>query len=395
MIYLISPDERKMLINAGDRMPLGTRYLSAALTENQIEHKVFDLNHDDETEVLRLVHKEKPEYIGLSFLSPTAKQTKDLIAKIKKLSLDTSIIVGGFHVTNNPDDFSGLADVISPGYGEDGLVGLLDFSVPNEFDINRYPIPNRQSSERYSLNLEGLRASTMITSRGCPFSCVFCSNFDKQQKRRNIDNIAEELDIIKSQGYQAVYLLDDTFTLNPLHVEDVTTELAKRGLKYRIETRATMLSEGTAKLLGETGCLVAGLGIESGSDEILKNSCKGQTTERVRQEVEHLNKYGVKTKGFFIIGLPGETEQTARQTINFAQELKGLGLAYADFYPLCPFPGTKVYSNPQSLGIEIKDRDYSHYLNGGRELICPTQTKQLSSERIKQLIIEARKQWTR
>jgi len=401
MIYLISPDETNMLRDAGDRMPLGVLYLSAALKANEIPNRIIDLNHYSPEKLLEgfrgmsmMKDWPKPEAICFSFMSPTSKQTKYLINETKKY-LDVPIIVGGFHVTNKPGDFSDIASEIH-GYGESKLISLLDdIGRIEEFDINRYPIPNREALDRslYNYKLEGRKATTMITSRGCPMKCSFCSNFDKHQKRRDIDNIKEEIGRIKQAGYEAVYLLDDSFTLNNAHAMRVATELYKQKLKYRIETRANHINDYVAELLAETGCLVAGMGIESGNNQILKKSLKGQTKDAVRKAVHQLGNHGIKTKGFFIIGLPGETHQSAVDTLNFAESLRHEGLAYADFYPLCPYPGSPIYQNPEKFDIIIEDQDYSHYLNGGKELVVPTRTRDLTSEQIKEFIQAARRKW--
>jgi radical SAM superfamily enzyme YgiQ (UPF0313 family) len=194
-------------------------------------------------------------------------------------------------------------------------------------------------------------------------------------------------------GYEAVYLVDDSFTLNKEFAYNVAMELYKRDLKYRVELRATQLDRELAEYLGQTGCLVAGIGIESGNDDILKNCNKATNTERIRYAVKNLARNGVKVKGFFIIGLPGETEQTAQDTLHFANELKGLGLSYADFYPMCPYPGSPIGDTPDKYGIEVLCNDYKKYLNGGKTLVIPAQTKDLSADRIKEYIKRARQLW--
>ncbi|MHA1876755.1 MAG: B12-binding domain-containing radical SAM protein [Promethearchaeota archaeon] len=398
-VYIITPDERRILNQSGDRMPIGARYLESTLNTHGIKSRTLDLNHLDTGKVLMGFSElkmtgEKPRAICFSTMTPTAKQTKELSRKIKKTIPNVPLYVGGFHPTNKHGDFEGIAEEVR-GYGEDKLLAKLTDTKPREFDINRYPIPKRETRDiqRYRYNLDGLVASTMITSRGCPNGCVFCSNYDKEQKRRNPENIEEELKQIKSQGYKGVYFLDDNFTLNPNHAINVATMCRKLNLKFRIEARADTMKDYLAQYLGEAGCLVAGLGIESGNDRILQRSGKNQTTEQVRKAVINLNKYGVKTKGFFIIGLPGEDEESAKQTIEYARELHKCGLHYADFYPLIPFPGSPVHRMPDRMGIKILDNDSSKYISGGKELYIPTETEHLPRDKIKELIMEARSEW--
>ena len=355
---LVSTDERKFLTSAGDRPNLATLYLASALNKNGIVNNVWDLNHDNVTDLLRNIGKK--DQVGLTFLSPTARQARTLIKEIQKFT-DGQVYVGGFHVTGLPGDFEPAQEIY--GYGESELVSKLT-GRNEQFDINRYPVPSRESVDlrRYDMRINGLKATTMISSRGCPFNCSFCGNFDKIQKVRSLDNIEQEIELLKAYGYQAVYLLDDSFTLNREHAKSVASILKLNGMKYRIETRANLIDEEMARTLGETGCLVAGMGIESGSDRVLEKCTKGVTTGRVRQSVRLLGQNGVNTKGFFIFGLPGESYVDAKQTIDFAVEMKGLGMKQADFYILQPFPGTPIYKDPDKFGIRILDRDYNKYM---------------------------------
>ena len=371
IIYLISANERGFLKAAGDRMPLGNLYLSAVLKSEGIEHKVIDLNHDDWEKVIKEIEREQPEMVGLSVMSPVYKQMNEIARQIKKISPFTKIVAGGFHVTSMPGSMKHIDEEIM-GYAEIAILRARkgkNGGKINWVDINEYPIPNRGAvdASRYKMRLEGLKATTMITSRGCPFNCCFCGNFDKIQKRRHMANIEQELKEIVDMGYKAVYLLDDSFTLNKAHAEIVARLMRKHNLKYRIETRANLLDEHMVRILASTGCIMAGIGIESGSDRILKNICKGQTTEQVRNAVKLLGKYRIKSKGFFMFGLPGETEKDAYKTIEFAKELKGYGMAYADFYILMPFPGTPIWKDPNKYGIKIMEKDFTKYLVAGKD----------------------------
>lgn len=389
MIHLISPNEREMLRDAGDRMPLGNLYLAAALDAHDLENRVVDLNHEDPESVISEIKQD--DIVCMSVMTPTAEQAKQFLGRVSNKHF-VQMFAGGPHVTNKPRDMPNEVFEV-PGHGEPKLVYMLAGKY-ELFDIDRYPIPARHKLDktRYNFSLEGIPATTMITGRGCANACVFCSNTDKTPKRRNLSNIVTELDQIKAE-YGAVYLVDDSFLADPHDAMKVMTQLGMRGLKYRVEARADDVNQYTADLLGATGCLVAALGIESGNSEVLRRTGKRETKEDIRKAVRYLGNSGVKTKGFFIIGLPGETESTARETIQFADELRDEGLAYADFYPLMPYPGSKIYYSPAKFGIEVKDKDTSHYLNGGVDLKVPCATKDLSRAKTKHLIMDARDKW--
>jgi radical SAM superfamily enzyme YgiQ (UPF0313 family) len=386
-VVLVSPNERHILRNAGDRMPLGITHLSGALKERMIGHVAIDLNKVEPEVALGNIGTWRPELVCLTYLAPTSRQMKAFAGQVRLYSPESTIVAGGIEVTNNPGDSN--ADIEVEGFGESKLINLLTGSE-EEFDIDRYRNNRRCFSNKdYLYLLEGLRATTMITSRGCPNRCVFCSVTQKRTLFRSMERLAEELDEI-AEFYQAVHVYDDSFLVNRTRAMKVVDEFAKRGLKYRIEARSNHITPEVAKHLAETGCLKVAMGIESGSDEILKGICKGATTSQVEASVRVLAEEGIRTKGYFIIGLPGETEQTARQTIRFAQRLSKYGLT-ADFYPLCPFKGSPIAENPDAYGIRVLNSDSATYLNGGTELNVPTETIDLKADAIRRLIMGARK----
>lgn len=401
-VFLVSPDERNFLHNAGDRPPLGLMYISSALTKNKIDNEIFDLNHFDVNKFLEKVKLERPEWVGMSVVSsPCYKQMKEIGKQIKLISPETKIMVGGAHVTAMPESFEGIADAIIIGNGEVGAVKAIkgmEGIIYEEVDINNISLPDREKLNQndysmytydYETNRE-LRTATMMTSRGCPFNCVFCSNHEKKVQFRNPENIRQEIKKLKEQGYEAVYIFDENFLVRKEHFNEITNIFKEERIKYRVEMRSTDVNEEVIKKLKETGCISVALGIESGDDGILRKINKGTTVESNKKAVGLFSKYGVPVKGFFIIGLPGETEETAKKTIEFAEELRNKGLNFADFYALTPFPGSPVWNNPEEYGIKILSKNFDEYLQKGDPVI---ETEHLSKEKIKELIEEARARW--
>lgn len=387
---LIHPGEKGILTDAGDRPPMGLLYLSAALKSKGIEHKVLDMNHTDEKKVLEEV--KNYDNIGISlFTSAVYDKVKDLANKIHHINgKKRKVIVGGYHVTADPDSVMSFADEAITEYGERQILGH------SGFDINEFPIPNREALDmtNYNMFMEGNRTTLMTTSRGCPFTCSFCGNFDHKTKYRHIDNIVKEMDEIKDLEYQGIYFTDDSFTMNMNHASKVMQQAKSRGLEYRIATRSQFINEDIAKHLKETGCTMVGLGIESGNNQILKGANKQMTKEQNEQAVYTLNKAGIKTKGFFIIGLPHETKETARETIKFAKHLRLKGLNSADFYPMTPFPGSDINKHPEKYGLTILTKDYSKYIQAGTKTPDPIiRTEYLGPHEIKELLEEAQAEW--
>ena len=397
-VYLVNPSERAILEQAGDRMPLGLLYIAKELERFNHPVKVYDMNHETEDKLVDDIVRENPHIVGISCLTtPMLNETKKLIQTIKRYA--DRIVVGGYHPTIMPEDFRGLADSVVIGEGEYGIECLVNDI--NGFKMNTRPVnlralgkPARHllDSNRYNLIQEGLRTSTMITSRGCPNKCVYCGNMNRLVRNHDLEDIEDELKEIKNSGYQAVYFLDDVFTINKNRAIGIGQLAKEAGLRFRITTRANYITSDLIRCLASQGLDIASMGVESGNSEVLNACGKGQTIGQIREAVALCGDYGVKTKGFFILGLPGETEKTAYQTIRFAEELSNLGMEYFDFYSLVPFPGTDIWKNPDKYGLKIIDTDYTHYLQatkGEPKIVC--ETKELKADKISELLIEAKR----
>jgi radical SAM superfamily enzyme YgiQ (UPF0313 family) len=395
-VFLVSPDERAILYNAGDRKPLGVLYLSASLEQNRIENSVFDLNHQSYDSLLEALRRETPDYVGLAIpSSPSYKQMKEIAEDIKSEHPKIKIIAGGPHVSAIPDCLEGLADASIVGYGEEAILKAVNGQkgiIKEEIDTNKYPIPNRNklNPDLYSMFTRGLRTATIVTSRGCPYACAFCSTHQRRVDYRNPENIEEEIHIIKGQGYPAVYILDENFVVRQNHFMSVTQIMRDNNMKYKMEMRSSDVTKKRAERLKESGCLEVAMGIESGNNTVLSKTKKNTTVEKNRRAIETFNDVGIPVKGFFILGLPGETYETARQTIDFAEEMREKGLETADFYALTPFPGSPIWESPEKFGIKILSRNFDEFLQKGEPVI---ETTSLRREKIKELLEEARKRW--
>ena len=400
LTYLVNPSEKGILEHNGDRLPLGLLYIAKELETHGHPVKVFDLNHESEDHLMNRIVYEKPTMIGVScYTSPMVTETKRLLSRIDLFNEQGRVIVGGYHPTFCPDDFTKEeVDNVIIGEGEyaaECLVSNINGFIKRGANANLETLgkPSRHllNHKDYNMQMNGKRTSTMITSRGCPNSCVFCGNLNKVIRYHRLEDIALELAEIKQQGYEAVYFLDDVFTLDQERAYEIGNIARQLKLPFRVTTRANYLKGGIISDLASNGCDIVSMGVESGSDEVLDRCSKGQRTETIRKAVTELNNYGIKSKGFYVIGLPGETEKTARQTIDFSRELKGLGMVEQSFYPLCPFPGTAIWTNPEKYGIRILDRDYSNYLQAGRtepKVVC--ETKDLKADDISKVLREAK-----
>ena len=310
-------------------------------------------------------------------------------------------VVGGYHATARPDDFTD-ADFVIKGDGEQSIIDILEGRKPSSelqrTDINAITKPDRSllMMEDYQMKQNGKRTATLISSRGCPFSCIFCGNYDRQVRFRSSDNVGKEIEELKEMGFDALYFLDDAFTVSKTHAIEVSQFAKIYDMPFRITTRATLLDESVIEELALNGLEIASLGIESGSAESLKAVDKKMTPEDNLKAVRLLHKYGVDTKGFFMFGLPKETPSRAEETIEFAKMLKGEGMSTADFYAMTPFPGTPIYENPKEFGCTILSHNWSKYLEVGKEEVEPVlETDCMTASQIKHFVERAKEEFQR
>ncbi len=392
MIYLVNPSEHRILENYGDRIPIGLLSIATQFNKQGATTKVYDLNHISNSHFLNSFSRDKPEIVGISvYTSPIAREARGLA---KVLKGKTKLVAGGYHATAMPESLPEF-DLVIQGEGENALSvmrisnGVAKLKQPNLNDLPDldYDLLNMNN---YQMQQSGKRTGTLITSRGCPYHCAFCVKLSDRVRHEPVDKVIRQANKLVSLGFDSLYFLDDVFTLNPLRMKEITKNI---NVPFRVTTRVDLVSEDKLEYLAQQGCDWLSFGIESGNDEILEKCNKKQTTRQCRNLVKDATKYDLNTKGFFIIGLPGETEQTAKQTIDFSKELRTYGLTNADFYFLTPFPGTPIWNNPEKFGIEIIDKDYTRYLEVGKNAKCVVNTKALPAHRIEELVKEAKEEW--
>lgn len=248
---------------------------------------------------------------------------------------------------------SGLTGITGISYKQDGeVLHNPDREFINAEDLDRLPFVSKVYEKHlnikdYFLNHALFPEVQIFTSRGCPNLCTFCSWPDtfsgREYRARSIANVADEFKYVSQELPQVkeIFLEDDTFTIDTKRVRAFCEELQKRRLKisWSCNARANLDYE-TMKAMKAAGCRLLDVGYESGSDDILKSIKKGISTDRMRKFARDARKAGLLVLGDFIFGLPGETRETAEETIRFAKELKP---NIAQFAVATPIPGTKFY----------------------------------------------------
>ncbi len=346
-VLLVNP-RSNFLISPMVFAPLGLWFVGAAVRKAGHEVDFIDLNEE----------KEVPLGYDAYLVTGTTPQLRSMQEVAKRVGRGPITIAGGPHATLQPADLlkAGFRYAVG-GEGElivnDILDGVYAEGVVNSVritDPTLIPHPLRDWAGMYRYTLEKKRATHALLSRGCPFSCAFCCHalWSQLCVEQHIGWVKTELDAIVDQGYRAVMFYDDTFTLEEKRVEAIGKLLKERNLTWRAFGRADRITERMASLLAEYGCVEIGLGVESGSEAILHNIGKRTRPEDNTLAVERLRAVGVRTKAFMIVGLPGETEETAEETEHWLRSVRPDDYDVTIFVP---YPGTPIWNKPQNYDV--------------------------------------------
>ncbi len=218
-----------------------------------------------------------------------------------------------------------------------------------ERDLDSLALPARELLPNALYRDDGIRrhghsVTSIMSTRGCPFSCEFCSNtvFGVTYRKRSAQNVVDEVEQALALGYERIHFADDVFTLDKERVGRICDEIIKRGLRFGWEClgRVDSIDRPLALHMKEAGCDRILFGIESGSDSILLLMNKKITSHAARKAVETAHNAGLKTGAFFILFYPGETDQSVLETLRFAGSLP---LDYLSYATPRPIPGTRLY----------------------------------------------------
>ena len=269
--------------------------------------------------------------------------------------------------------------------------GWPELTEPAAFpDLDSLPFPDRSAID-FKNHIKdtyfGRRAADMLSSRGCPFNCTYC--FGAARSKRNAyttgpyfravsaERVVEEADLLyRKWGVRAIKFNDIEFCVSQKRVAGICEGLLKLGhpdLRWRAVTRATSVAPELLRLMHRAGCRSIYYGVETGDADLLKAMNKKVTLEEIREVVARTREAGIRPEASFLLGVPGETEETARRTIRFALELNPF---LATFHVFVPFPGTLLEDRIKGLPrLDLDDWDVYH-LRANRSL-CDVPTERL------------------
>jgi radical SAM superfamily enzyme YgiQ (UPF0313 family) len=209
----------------------------------------------------------------------------------------------------------------------------------------------------YKYEIEGIPTTTMMSSRGCPYACAFCSSIWQKVRFHSAKYILEELDEVQGYGFNAVHFFDDVFTLKRKRLKAICEGLKERKMSWRCFISGNTATEQVLQLMAKSGCKEVAIGIESGSDSILHAVHKCSTSEQNKKAIKRAHDVGIRVKGLFIVGLPGESEDTIAETEAFINECP---CDDYDFSILSVLPNSDIYLNRGKYGLSAIDiSDYS------------------------------------
>lgn len=353
---------------------IGIAYLGAFLKKNGYEVKVYDDGLKNNYSLQDSIREFKPDLIGVTSFSYCYDYALDCIKRIKS-NFDIPVVIGGPHVSvtkemvfedsevdfaikkegeyslielldalkQNKKDFSGIHNLIWKDKG--GVIENMDISFISNLDDMPFPDYSLFRVEEYASTK--LRSTAIITSRGCPYQCTYCStllSMGRGFRKRSAENVFAELKQRYDEGYRDFDINDDCFSLDIERAHKIFDLVIESGLKMTFKCyngfRVDRINLDLLKKMKTAGFYFLAFGCESGNQEVLKNIKKSITLEQVRNAVKLTKEADIDCCVNFIIGHPTETYQQALDTLKFA---KSLNCDYVNFSNLIPYPGTEAY----------------------------------------------------
>jgi len=429
--------------------PLGLTYLAASVKKAGFECRILDMDaaepkvgtmdfsheyeryqyyiralndpqHPSWKLMKELISNEKPDFIGITAMTTKFGSVIQAAKFCREIFPNVPIIIGGPHASAMPDLTMKIpqVDYVVRGEADETLPELLvhlrekrnvsnlpgitfrrDGKVVHNPDrkfvenLDSIPLPDR-GALMHPGNYSSEDMGVMLTSRGCPYGCSYCFHmWNRRVRYRSIDSIMEEI-----RQVHAVYrttqfsFKDDSFTVKRSHVVDLCNAILNEPYKigWSCTTRVDLLDEELIRLMKKAGCNLVNLGIESGSERILKETEKGINHEQIRKAAKMLNRNRLFWGGYFMVGLPDETEEDIKLTFEFLKEIKPY---YAGLGVYNPFPRTKLFEQAVKLGLLEPNPPIDHFLNTNpKDLFFIDPKKRvvtMPSERFEKIVSEA------
>ena len=414
----------------GHNPPLGLLYLAGYLKSKEGSHQIKIIDAPTEKlsypQLREKIREFDPELTGITAMSFTLIDALKTAQIAKEINPQTKVVMGGphIHIYGKETLKIGNSDFMVLGEGEEtfyqliknlgneeklktipGLIfydknrNLISTGAPRFIEnLNEIPFPARDlvnNKKYFSLLGESNLVTTMITSRGCPYKCLFCDrpHLGKIFRARSPQNVVEEMEECeKEYGIKEFLIYDDTFTIDRQRVIDICNEIIRRKLDiiWDIRARVNTVDKEMLKLLRKAGCVRIHYGVEAGTQKILNVLRKGITLEQAEKAFQLTRQAGIQTLAYFMIGNPGETKEDILKTIEFSKKLKP---DYVHITTLMPFPATDLYYLALKEGIIKSDVWLEFAQNPSPSFNPPLWEENLSREELYDLIKKTYKEF--
>jgi radical SAM superfamily enzyme YgiQ (UPF0313 family) len=393
-------------------------YIAAVVRQGGFDVVVIDqLAHGplDSDELIAQIIALNPLLVGISTTTPTWPTVRSLACTLKETGLCTPIIVGGHHATfcyqeilqvEPAIDFVGryeceystlaLAKALRGRHSYEHIPGIAwrhDAGVVlNEkgrvlvTDLDKLPLPARDLLSLHAYSEVG--RGVIVSSRGCPYACVFCSNqayTGGYVRRHSVDRLVAEIRLLASEyDAQILNFSDDSFPLHRQRVEALCRRLQDEGpkIQWSCMSRVDCVDRELLALMADSGCTQIFYGTESGDQQVLDGIGKKVEVSTYRKVVDWTKEAGIRVILSVLIGLPGQTERSLEKSLDLMRDLAPDGM---DVSYVCPQPGTPLWDEPQRYGIRIIEDDYSRF--DCRHVVA--ETALLSAEQQRRWYLEA------
>ncbi|NQT93415.1 MAG: B12-binding domain-containing radical SAM protein [Lentisphaerae bacterium] len=410
----------------------GVGYLIAYLKERGVDSAVLDTSFDfanHREDVQSSVRKHSPDLVGLTLYSNIVDEGKQVVEAIRNAT-HVPIVAGGPHISVTDKEFleqTGaefgvmrdgeiplykLADALSKGGGDEEfsrIPGLVFRNRNGKYvvqqntdlirDLDELPFPDLTHFDLPKYPAWRRKFYGIITSRGCPYACTYCAAplvTGRRFRIRSAANVVDEIEANVKKGFKRFGVGDDAFNVDLDRAKEVCRLIIDRKLDIVWDMgngiRANTVDREFFQLLKKAGCNFVGFGMESGNDEILKKIKKGLKVDDVFAAVRYAREAGIGTAVNFILGHPGETYETALDTIRIAEKLPA---SYVNIYGLIPFKGTEAYTTLMALQQEGKAHflyEPDYYLSHSSPVdIDPVfETPEFTAEQRRELLVRGR-----
>lgn len=366
--------------------PLGLLAIAAGVDQRH-ELSVLDTvtSNMDIGETVRYIQKHKPDLLGISVVTRRLFSMCAIARAVRESMPDVRIVAGGPHLDAFPIETMNLGVlhyglqgfcersfpelVESLASGDAGMLakipgllymkgGELVMTGPPEtpVDLDALPLPDRTliNLDDYFSAADRLKMTTVYTSRGCPFRCVFCDVGDKTFRYRSPARIVDEFESVAAMGVREIHIFDDTFNVDRQRVIDMCAEILRRGLKisWSARVRVAPFDREMAAIMKKAGCARLNVGVEAFDDRILEKIKKNTTVAQIRHFFSVCHEFNIDTLAYFIVGFPDETREY-RATLY--SKLKSLKATYLYLNVLYPSANSELYKELLKSGLFDKD----------------------------------------